>query len=257
MKKVLLFTLGVVLIFSSCRRNTGPDCCPPVDPIGSIEVHLNHMWGQDTIVRNSKRYVTAFGDTVTFSEIKGLLSGFTLQSSDGTTLPLGQVQYYKLSNSLSNSFVLTGIPDDAFQKIEFFMGLDSATNHSDVTTYPKSSALSTYQAGGDMHWNWADGFIFTNLTGNYRSPNSSRFKGFSYHLGMDANLVKFSLPTPGLVVTGNSRLIELNLNWKEIFESPHLISISNQDVTHSTSGDTLASNLSSNMKDMVQIGSIK
>jgi hypothetical protein len=257
MKKIVLLTLGVVLFFSSCRRKTGPDCCPPVEPIGSIEVHLNHLWGTDTIVRGTGKYLTAQGDTVTISDIRGLLSNFVLKFTDGSDFPLEYYHYYKLSTASTNTFLLKGIPDEVYQKMSFFLGLDSTSNHSDVTTYPRTSALSTYQAGGEMHWNWADGFIFTNVTGTYRPANASRFRGFSYHIGMDPNLVKISLPTNGLTISGNSRLMELNVDWKEMFESPNSIKIANQDVTHSTSGDTLAAQLSANMVDMVKIGSIK
>lgn len=257
MKKLVLLTLGVVLFFSSCRRKTGPDCCPPVEPVGSIEVHLNHLWGTDTIVRNSGKYVTANGDTVMISDIKGLISNFNLEFTDQTSFAVDDYFYYKLSNSSSNTLVLSGIPDGGYKKMGFFMGVDSTANHSDVTIYPRTSALSTYQAGGEMHWNWADGFIFTNITGNYRPANASRYKGFSFHLGMDQNLVKVSLPVPTFTISGDSRLVEINMDWKEMFESPNLINIASQEVTHSTSGDTLATRLSANMFNMVKIGSVK
>lgn len=257
MKKNLLLLFSLLMFFSSCRRSTGPDCCPPVEPIGSVEIHLNHLWGNDTIVRNTGKYITAFGDTIQLSDIKGLISNFNFTFTDNTEFFKEHYQYYKLSTPASNTFVLSGIPDGSYQNLEFYLGLDSTSNHSDVTTYPRTSALSTYQAGGELHWNWADGFIFSSIAGNYRPANASRYKGFSYHLGMDPNLVKISLPTPGLNVTGNSRLVELNMDWKELFESPYLINVSNQEVTHSTSGDTLAVQLSKNMGNLVKLGSIK
>lgn len=257
MKNYIFIILGIALAFSSCRRKTGPDCCPPVEPVGSIEVHLNHLWGTDTIVRSTGKYVTSQGDTVMISEIKGLISNFNLQFMDNTFFSVDDYFYYKLSSSATNTLLLKGIPDEAYKNIGFFLGLDSTANHSDVTTYPRTSALSTYQAGGEMHWNWADGFIFTNITGNYRPANASRYKGFSFHLGMDPNLVKLSLAVSSFTIAGNSRLVELNLDWKEMFESPHRINIASQDVTHSTSGDTLAAKLSANMFNMAKVGSIK
>lgn len=257
MKKVLFSSLLFCLFLASCRRSTGPDCCPPVEPVGSVEIHLNHFWGNDTLVRNSGKYLTLNGDTVQISDIKGLISNFNFIFSDNSEFFKDQFQYYKLSNPSTHTFVLSGVPDGSYKSLNFYLGLDSTSNHSDVTTYPRTSALSTYQAGGELHWNWADGFIFTSMAGTYRPANAPRYKGFSYHLGMDPNLVKVSVSTPGLVVTGNSRLMELNLDWKEMFESPYLINISNQEVTHSTSGDTLATQLSANLSNLVKLGSIK
>jgi hypothetical protein len=166
-----------------------------------------------------------------------------------------QVVYFKLSDPQSNKFVLKNIPDNSYTQLSFYLGLDSTTNHSDITIYPKNHPLSVYRAGGEMHWNWADGFIFSSVQGNYRDKNQT--KGFSYHIGMDQNLVRSSVIFPDFHITGNARVVQIKVDWLEMLHDPYTIKIANQDVTHSTSGDTLANQLSVNMSDMFSLLSVK
>jgi hypothetical protein len=247
---LLVFVIGYFL--QSCVKDQ-PTC--PELPTGSIEIELVHMWGNQPLTSNSTWLLDATGDSLNISDIKGLISNFQLSNYVQDKVQFDQVVYFKLSDPQSNKFVLKNIPDNSYTQLSFYLGLDSTTNHSDITIYPKNHPLSVYRAGGEMHWNWADGFIFSSVQGNYRDKNQT--KGFSYHIGMDQNLVRSSVIFPDFHITGNARVVQIKVDWLEMLHDPYTIKIANQDVTHSTSGDTLANQLSVNMSDMFSLLSVK
>lgn len=256
LKWALALTLPTLLTLGSCRRHGVTDNCPCPTNNSVVRIQVVNLWGTDTI-KYTKDFITQAGDTVRITDLKYLLSDFKFKQADGSYWEPWSPMYVKASDTSTHGMYITNAPDGNLSEVTFLLGLNDSTNHFDVSKFPSTSPLSFRNAGGDMHWNWADGYIFSVITGAYKPSGPSPRRSFGYHYGMDANRITYKISTPGLIINDNLKKLYINVDWKEMFQSPNTIRIADQEVTHSMSGDSLVVKLKANMADMFSFSKVE
>jgi cytochrome c peroxidase len=164
-----------------------------------------------------------------------LLSDFALHRSGGAWLQTTNWQAcVKLGENCSNAAV-DGLEPGAYDRIRFHVGLTPELNHSDPALYPPGHPLNPNLNG--LHWGWAGGYVFFALEGLWRDERS-QWRGYSFHLGNDPQLMTVDLPV-ALELGGDKSLV-LTLDLDGLFARK--LGEDNAS-THSRKGDELASSL--------------
>jgi hypothetical protein len=175
--KTIIYVL-VVLLVSSCK----PHVVTPPPTEDGVDLTIKF---RPTFVGNNlswlSQYITGANDSVTFDKVKFILSGFTLEKTDGKLVSLNDAYAYISLKDGRDSIVLRNVPKNEYKSIRFRVGLDSVINHSDPSKWALTHALSP--SLNEMHWGWSGGYIFNVIEGYYRKDGTNA--GFSFHVATD------------------------------------------------------------------------
>jgi hypothetical protein len=138
-----------------------------------------------------------------------LLSDFALHRAEGTWLQTTNWQAcVKLGDNRSNATV-GGLQPGRYDRIRFHVGLVPELNNSDPALYPPGHPLNPNLNG--LHWGWAGGYIFFALEGLWRDERG-QWRGYSYHLGNDPQLMTVELPVALELGDDKSLVLTLDLD---------------------------------------------
>ncbi|NBS55249.1 cytochrome C peroxidase, partial [bacterium] len=181
------------------------------------------------VVADSLRYENSSKETLSFTRISLLLSGFALEKETGGWVEFpGQNAWLDLEKQRWD-FRLTGIPAGPYRAIRFFVGPDEITNHADISKIPADDPLNP--AFNNLHWNWQGGYIFLALEGYFRRGNDKPM-GYSYHFARDPRRTCINLPVALNLQTNGALQVDFDL--AALFHSPRQISIARDGLsTHS------------------------
>lgn len=166
------------------------------------------------------------------------ISEITLIHDGGQITPV--TDYYLLVDPVKDSvFSLGNFAVTDLEKIEFWIGVDSATNHLDPALYPESHPLALKNPS--MHWGWAGGYRFIAFEG--LAGNTSGFVNnvFQIHTIADENYRKVSLDI-NEIVDGDTILVPIEADYARLL---HKIDVSIGITSHSSVG--LSKQVSINM----------
>lgn len=201
------------------------------------------------LLADSLRYENSAKETLSFTRVSLLLTGFALEKESGgwEEFP-GQNAWLDLEKQRWD-FHLTGIPEGAYRAIRFFVGPDKETNHADISKIPPDNPLNPVL--NNLHWNWQGGYIFLALEGFFRKDNAPP-QGYSYHFARDPRRTPINLPmTLDLRQSGT---LQVDFDLATLFNSPRQISIARDGVsTHSREKDPLADMLGANLRGSFRI----
>jgi archaellin len=242
MKKYLLSIL-ILFLFFSCEKESNE----PAN-FQNVYVTIDHIAGNNNFELNNTYLNNSSGNSYNISQLKYFISNITFIDEEGNEEKVDDSFFINLEEN-KNKFDF-GISGTTYNSIKFYVGLDSATNHSDPAKQSANSVLNP--ANTDMHWNWMSGYIFLSIEG-YLFENGVESDGFSYHIGKMENLIEVIItPENGFDFSSTNNLfIELDLS--KIFDGQHTIDISNELVTHSSNDNGLSKKLSENISEAFSI----
>lgn len=127
------------------------------------------------------------------------------------------------------------------EKIEFSIGVDTAKNHLDPTTYPEGHPLGLQNP--TMHWGWAAGYRFVTLEGYAGTSINNVNTNYQIHSLGDNLYRTIQVSTEGKIEDGKL-LVELNADYRNLLAG---IKAQTGVISHGSTGAsvTLMKNMSS------------
>ncbi|NDC80525.1 MAG: cytochrome C peroxidase [Verrucomicrobia bacterium] len=231
--------LSVLALLGGCLPLQGSD----------LEFVLLPNFAGAPVVADSLRYENSAKETLSFTRLSLLLSGFALEKEAGGWVELpGQNAWLDLEKQRWD-FRLTGISRGSYRAIRFFVGPDEKTNHADISKIPADDPLNPVL--NNLHWNWQGGYIFLALEGFFRRGNDQP-TGYSYHFARDPRRTCINLPVS--LDLHHDGALQVDFDLASLFNSPRQISIPRDGVsTHSREKDPLADKLGSNLPGSFRI----
>ena len=160
-----------LILFCASVISCSDDDTTPTE--GSLSLQFNHNWNEVPIDFNELKYTNNFGQNMSITKLRYLISNIVLHNTDRT---LRKIEDYILVD-LNNEHVTLIIPNIPFQNyhgISFTFGFNEADNIDGA--YPDLNSES---------WNWptmlGGGYHFMQLEGKYDSSGVE--KPYTYHMG--------------------------------------------------------------------------
>ena len=184
---------------------------------------------------DSLRYQNTGGESLSFTRVDYLVSGFSLTTASGQRVLLeDEVAFVPHRGTRLR---VASVPNQTYSALTFHIGLDPVTNHGDPSVHPPQSPLNPNR--NRMHWDWQGGYIFMALEGHWRAKDQRLPNGYAYHFARNANRVAITLPVE-LELQSESRLTIA-------FDPTKLLSgLSFEDdgsTTHSADGDPVSEHI--------------
>ncbi len=228
----------VITAFSCCKEDEDPQ--PENKP--DLVLEFSHFFNGNDL-EFEKIYLTPNQDSVSFARIVYLVSNVKLTNSvDGSefNVEAGDFLVKPVQGQNTVELRISGnkysLPTGTWDGIEFYIGLDSATN------FAPESAPKLFTDEG-MFWTWNTGYKFFVSEGKYFSSSLSfPFVGVTIHVGDMVNLVNLSYdlnPFGGInLKTNKTSRINFDVHIEELFDNPNPIDLSNSTYRQVTGGTT-------------------
>lgn len=178
MQRHLLSALGLV---TGCLPLQGSD----------LELIVLPNFAGAPLAADSLRYENSSKETLSFTRISLLLSGFALEKETGGWVEFPRQNAWLDLEKQRWDFRLTGIPSGTYRAVRFFVGPDEKTNHADISKIPVDDPL--HPVLNNLHWDWQGGYIFMAVEGFFRRGNEKP-TGYSYHFARDPRRTCINLP---------------------------------------------------------------
>ena len=215
----------------------------------NLETIIQPGFTGSPLILDSLRYENSAKETLSFTRISFLLSGFAMEKDSGVWTELPNQYAWCDAERHRLQFILHDIPPGTYRAIRFYFGPDEKTNHADISKIPPDDPLNPNING--LHWNWQGGYIFLALEGYFRKENEKP-TGYSYHFARDPRRTPISL-TAALDLRHDATLT-LDFDLASLFNSPRSISIARDGVsTHSREDDPLADKLAANLRGSFRV----
>jgi hypothetical protein len=250
MKKILIFSL-MTLAFTACKKKVDePKTDNPTIETFNLTVKILPTYNTQAL-NWSDQYITTAGDSIQFDKIKFLFSNFILEKTDGSLITLeNQYAYLNLKEG-RDSVVLKDVPKGSYKSIRYYMGLDSAINHSDPANWPLDHSLSPSLS--DMHWGWAGGYIFNVIEGYYQ--NSGVKSGFTFHIALERNARVYAF-AENFDVNADTRMV-FNCRAERYFSNTIDFSLKNDGAfSHSGNVDPIMDKFIKNLNGLFEFKSV-
>jgi len=171
--------------------------------------------------------------------IRFYVSNLHLVKDDDSEILVKDVSYLDLENShravSADGEKITALaPVGNYKGIRFAIGVDPAVNNGDPSVYPNDHPLSIFR---NMHWTWADGYIFLKLEGKMDSVadgNQSLTQLFVYHCGNNPLYKEWSFTKDFSISPSGAFEYDMAINVDKIFySSTDTLDARHEAVTHS------------------------
>lgn len=230
MKHSLLIILTLpMLAFLSCKKDKPEE---PVEAEKELQIDVVPYFGAQQLFLDSV-YTTDENYLIQFQELRMYMCNFQNGShsiSDVALFNLRQTQH---------TFLKTKADAANFTSMNAILGIDSARNHADPSSFPTTSPLNIMNAN-DMHWGWNPGYIFMYIDAKIDTipdgtVNLDHF--ISFHIGKDQfkQNVSFSSIAWTAVSASLSKAI-LKLDLKQFLYEPHLLNLKEENISHTGAG---------------------
>lgn len=210
----------------------------------TLDIAIRNTCHGAPLLLDSLRYEMGSGETLSFSRVSMLLSGFALEREDGQWVELNDPYAWMDAAKSRNSLRITGIPEGDYRALRFHVGPDEKANHADISKLAADHPLNPNL--NSLHWDWQGGYIFMAVEGYFRS-GEGKPTGFSYHLARDPNRTRVTVAAP--IDLKHDAAVQLDFDLGNLFNAPRPISIARDGVaTHSRENDALAAALVANLQ---------
>ena len=130
----------------------------------------------------------------------------------------------------------------------YAVGIDSATNHADPTTYAADHPLAPQNP--NMHWSWDNGYQFIKIEGQVDTDNDGTPDGLlEMHIGKDSNLRNIALEAHKESDTEDV-MISVKVDMAKLFEG---LDLATQSVTHTADEPVIAAKVIENVPNVFSI----
>lgn len=205
------------------------------------------MAGNDALVYNQE--YTINGRKLKFTNAQFYISAVRLIKADSSsTIP---EMTYALVHALETNYSAGSVDPGTYIELEFAVGVDSVSNHSDPTQWGVTHPLyvnSLYAS----YWDWSQGYVFMKLEGyvdTTAAANGTASTGFAYHLGNDEILRTIALSF-NKAIGGNEATIELNVDYAKLLED---VDLRTELQTHSISNEPLAAKIADKAQEAITL----
>ena len=262
-KTLLILTLAGATLVSSCKKKGCTDqdaenfdakakkddgsCtyAPVVDTETDFKVMFHHMSSTQAFALNTT-YVDDFGNDYQFTRTQMYISNPSFFDDNGNELGSNIAPAYALVSSAVETYNFGQVPVGHIHSIEFLVGIDSATNHSDPSTYAIGHPLANQSPS--THWTWNSGYIFIMLEGVVDINDNGTYDSgetFLFHIGLDNYKVNVPLMAHFNTESGIASTVHLNLDWSKFLSN---IDLSIDNSTHTMgAGAALANRVKANV----------
>lgn len=153
---IAFLALGVTI--SSCDKDDDKDGGTSTPVAKNVMLVVKPMIGDMPIQLNTDYNLN--GQMVNFNFLKFYVSGIEMSDDAGTILADNDGLPI-LATTEQNGVIIGTTTEEHFHMLQFNIGLDSLTNHSDPVTAPDPLSDT------EMHWNWnpAGGYKFLRMEG--------------------------------------------------------------------------------------------
>lgn len=225
------FTILIsIFLLISCKKDKSQ-----IQETAPLSFHWHTLVGELT---------AKYGTTYTSKDIKFNLSDFryyisniVLIKSDGTEYPISDKVL--LINPSELVYPLDTLPVGNYKGFRFTLGLDSATNHKDPTTYDATSPLAVQSPS--IYWTWSSGYIFMKVEGKYDSTIAQTGpidQPFFYHIGTDMMKQTIDFSSHAFTITeGSNNTIHINMDVLKMLDK---LDLRTENATHTMDNMPLA-----------------
>ncbi len=253
MSRVYLLAILITILFgSSCQKRPDPisNTTPPANTKPALRLVFENKVGAQALVLNTKNYINENGDTFNVSAYKYYISNISLFTENNIEYKENE-SYHLINESDKNSktFTIQNLPETAYTKIKFMIGVDSSRNVSGA----QSGALAP---DNGMFWDWNTGYIMAKIEGF--SPQASIYpNNLGIHIGgfkgqyATQRWVTLTLPVKAIINSDKASTIHIISDISEWFKTPNKIDLSTLFVVGSEGIE--AKTIADNYADMFSI----
>ena len=218
----------------------------------ALEIAVRHTFGGDPLLLDSLRYENAAGETLSFTRVSYLLSGFAIERDDGVWVELAK-QFSWMDAAKRRTVVrLDGVPEGKYRALRFHIGPDATANAADPAKLAADHPLNANLNG--LHWSWQGGYIFLAIEGHFRK-GAAELKGYAHHLARDPNRTRISLAAPIDLTHDAAVLLDFDLGT--LLNAPRPLSFEKDGAaTHSRDGDPVAASLVANLPGSFRVSQV-
>ncbi len=218
----------------------------------TLEIAVRHTFGGESLLLDSLRYENAAGETLSFTRVSYLLSGFAIEREDGVWVEIADQCVWMDAAKRRTVARLDTVPAGKYRALRFHIGPDAAANAADPAKLLADHPLNANLNG--LHWSWQGGYIFLAVEGHFRTGDSE-LKGYAHHLARDPNRTRISLAAP-LDLTHDAAVL-LDFDLGSLLNAPRPLSFEKDGTaTHSREGDPVAASLVANLPGAFRIAQV-
>ena len=210
----------------------------------SLEISVQHKFGNELLLLDSLRFQNSAGETLSFTRLSYLLSGFAVEREDGGWVELPEQYAWMDAEKRRLSARLDGVPEGKYRALRFHIGPDAVANSANPASLAPTHPLNANFNG--LHWTWQSGYIFLAMEGRCRASAGAELLGYSYHFARTPNRTRISLAVP-LDLTHDAGVL-LDFDLAALLNAPRPLSFARDGAaTHSREGDPVAAALAANL----------
>lgn len=161
-------------------------------PAATLEITFQHEYAGEPLRLDSLSYLTAADETLSFTRISYLLSGFALERQDHTWLEIPEQVAWIDAERQRLTARLEHLPQGAYVGLRFHLGPGSAAN-GDPSLLPRDHPLKPEL--NNLYWSRQAGYIFLALAGQYRGVSMDA-RGYACHLAGDCHAASIVIRIP-------------------------------------------------------------
>ena len=226
----------------------------PGRPAGAarLEITIEPTFQGAPLRLDSLAYQNAAGETLSFTRLSYLLSGFALERTDGSWVEFPATHGWLDAGARRKVISLPDAPDATYRAIRFFLGPPPRENAAKGAEFPAGHPLNPNLNG--LHWSWQGGYIFLAVEGLFRTGKED-LQGYTWHLARDPNRTCISLAVP-LDLRHEAGLL-LQFDLASLLNAPRALSfVRDGAATHSREGDPVAASLTANLPGAFRVSRV-
>ncbi|MFN0049778.1 MAG: MbnP family protein [Cytophagales bacterium] len=256
MKNTFKFASTIALtvsLLTSCTKKEDQPAPVSTPQTQKVSLNFSHVAGDKT-VNFADVFTSTKGAKFTLSMFRYYVSNVRFVKADNTeqTVP-GTYFLVSPNNPVCD---LGQVPVGDYKGVKFAVGVDSVTNHADITKYPASNPLAVQSPG--IHWSWNSGYIFVMVEGTVDTTAGNidvltfgqYSKGMFFHLGTDKLYKKVELLQPISVKKEGEKTVSIKTDINTLFAN---IDLKTQNATHTFSNNSIATLAGANIPSMFSI----
>ena len=233
----LLLTIGLAI---GCKDD------PPGDPgptPANFAVNFAVKWGINDLAL-SQVHIGPDGRHYQIDALKYYVCELSLIKPDNSLEQVKDVALVDLHKPASKT-ISGDVAAGSYTGIRFGIGLDSAKNHTDPSSYPIEHAMSTTKG---MFWTWFTQYIFAKIEGYADTTGGFAAQTFLYHTGIDSLYRELEFTNMNIVIAeGESKSEGLTVDMQKlIFGDTDTIVVATENFTHTTDDVPLAVKVTDN-----------
>jgi hypothetical protein len=159
----------------------------------NVKLHVDQLLGDEPFAYNMATS-SDLGYAFEITRLQYYISEIRLVHDGGIVTPVTDL-YLLVDPAVASDFDLGSYNIATLEKIEFSIGVDSAHNHLDPTSYPNGHPLAPQNPS--MHWGWISGYRFIAIEGFAGADSTALNNNYQIHTVGDQNYKIISLDVSG------------------------------------------------------------